>query len=75
MSDTDKIIETIKDSAKLVTDEVEKVVERLDDHEKRLQQLETAVTVHGLKIGAIVTVIMAFGGITWNVIKDYLGLK
>jgi len=75
MSDTDKIIEAVKDSAKTIADEVEKVVDRLDDHEKRLQKLETAVTVHGIKIGAIVAAIMAFGGITWNVIKEYLGLK
>ena len=57
LNDTDKILQAIRDSA-------DKFSDRLDDHEKRLQRVETAVTVHGLKIGAIVAAIMAFGGIT-----------
>ena len=68
MTDTDKILAAIQDSS-------DKVHETLGDHERRLQKLETAVTVHGLKIGAIVATIMAFGGIIWNVIKDQLGIK
>ena len=68
MTDTDKILAAIQDSS-------DKVDAKLGDHERRLQKLETAVTVHGLKIGAIVAAIMAFGGITWNVIKDQLGIR
>lgn len=67
-NDTDKIIAAIATS----TSELKDV---LSDHEKRIQRLETAVAIHGWKIGAIVAVMMAFGGITWSALKDFLGWK
>lgn len=42
------------------------------DHEKRIRNLEVTVSGQGLKLTAVITVIMAFGGIAWNVIKDTL---
>lgn len=67
-NDTQRILDAIKDSG-------DKIGAKLDDHELRIRNLEKAVTVHGMKIGAIVAVIMAFGSVTWNVIKDTLGWK
>lgn len=71
-NDTDKILKAIEGS----TEELKDV---LSDHEKRIRGLETVVAVQGWKIGAIVAVMVAFGGITINVVKqhlaDWLGYK
>lgn len=67
-NDTQRILDAIKDSG-------DKIEKKLDDHETRIRNLEKSVAAHGLKIGAIVAVLMAFGSVTWNVIKDALGWK
>lgn len=45
----------------------------LKDIEERLRKLEVAMAVHGLKIGAIVAAMVAFGGILWNVLVKKIG--
>lgn len=66
---TDIIITEIRDSRDQIKSKLAKIDAQLDGHEKRIQRLETSITVQGWKIGAIVAVMMAFGGITWSVIK------
>lgn len=54
-SDTDKILAAIASSA-------EDIHLRLNDHETRIRAMETAITVQGLKVGAILVLIVTIAG-------------
>jgi tetrahydromethanopterin S-methyltransferase subunit G len=54
-ADTEKILQAIAKSS-------EGINERLDDHEQRLRNVETAITIQGLKVGALITLIMTVCG-------------
>lgn len=54
-TDTDKIIAAITKSS-------EDIHTRLDDHEARIRTMETAITIQGLKVGAILVLIVTVAG-------------
>lgn len=54
-NDTDKIIAAITKSS-------EDIHSRLDDHETRIRAMETAITIQGLKVGAILVLIITVAG-------------
>jgi len=54
-TDTDKIIAAITKSS-------EDIHTRLDDHETRIRAMETAITIQGLKVGAILVLIITVAG-------------
>lgn len=64
-SDTDKILTAIAKSS-------EDIHTRLDDHETRLRNVETAITVQGLKVGAILVLIVTVAGSISSLIVNNL---
>jgi len=57
-SDTDRIIKAIEG----LDSRFDAVNSRFDDHEQRLRSVETAITIQGLKVGALITLIMTVCG-------------
>ena len=64
-NDTDKILAAITQSS-------EDLHTRLNDHEVRLRNVETAITVQGLKVGAILVLIVTVAGSISSLIVNNL---
>lgn len=66
-SDTDKIIAAITKSS-------EDIHTRLDDHEGRIRAMETAITIQGLKVGAILVLIITVAGSIGSLIVNKIDM-
>jgi hypothetical protein len=60
--DADRIIAAINKSAEESKKLFDATHARLDDHETRIRAMETAITVQGLKVGAILVLIITVAG-------------
>ena len=65
--DTDKILTAIAKSS-------EDLHTRLDDHENRIRTMETAITVQGLKVGAILVLIVTVAGSIGSLIVNKIDM-
>lgn len=66
-NDTDKILAAITQSS-------EDLHTRLNDHETRLRNVETAITVQGLKVGAILVLIVTIAGSIGSLIVNKIDM-
>jgi hypothetical protein len=62
-NDTDRILAAIKESKDESLKERAAIWERLEEHSKDIGRINTAMALHGVKIGFLVAIVMAFGGI------------